>query len=131
MQDRPTAIELTETIREFLKTEILPNVEDPRIRFRTLVAMNALSILEREVALGEILLESEHIRLAHLLGRKMEVPASREALVEQVTSLNWDLAGVIRSGRTPPETLRCLKEIIAEKLAVASPRYLERYDDET
>ena len=50
MTDRPTAAELAEAVREFLEVEILPTLDDHRLRFRTLVAMNALSIVEREAA---------------------------------------------------------------------------------
>ena len=46
--DRPNARELATAVREFLEAEILPVVTDQRLRFRTLVAMNALSIVERE-----------------------------------------------------------------------------------
>jgi hypothetical protein len=35
-------------VREFLEAEILPALDDHRLRFRTLVAMNALTIVERE-----------------------------------------------------------------------------------
>jgi hypothetical protein len=48
MSDRPTAAELATAVREFLEEEILPTLDDHRLRFRTLVAMNALSIVERE-----------------------------------------------------------------------------------
>ena len=47
--DRPTAGELATAVREFLEAEILPTLDDHRLRFRTLVAMNALTIVEREV----------------------------------------------------------------------------------
>ena len=50
MTDRPTAAELAEAVREFLEAEILPTIGDHRLRFRTLVAMNALSIVQREAA---------------------------------------------------------------------------------
>jgi hypothetical protein len=46
--DRPSAGELAAAVREFLESEILPGLEDHRLRFRTLVAMNALGIVERE-----------------------------------------------------------------------------------
>lgn len=46
--DRPAAAELATAVREFLEAEILPVLDDQRLRFRTLVAMNALSIVERE-----------------------------------------------------------------------------------
>lgn len=46
--DRPTAAELAVAVHEFLEHEILPVVDDHRLRFRTLVAMNALTIVARE-----------------------------------------------------------------------------------
>jgi len=46
--DRPNASELATAVREFLEAEILPVLSDHRLKFRTLVAMNALSIVERE-----------------------------------------------------------------------------------
>jgi len=49
MSERPTAQELTEAIAEFLGGEILPILTDHRLRFRTLVAMNALGIVYREL----------------------------------------------------------------------------------
>jgi hypothetical protein len=48
MSDRPSAGELAAAVREFLESEILPTLDDPRLRFRTLVAMSALGIVERE-----------------------------------------------------------------------------------
>jgi len=50
VSDRPTAQELTEAIQEFLGGEILPLLTDHRLRFRLLVAMNALGIVHRELA---------------------------------------------------------------------------------
>lgn len=48
VHDRPAAGELVAATREFLELEILPTLDDHRLRFRTLVAMNALTIVERE-----------------------------------------------------------------------------------
>jgi hypothetical protein len=48
VHDRPVAGELAAAVREFLEQEILPVLDDHRLRFRTLVAMNALGIVERE-----------------------------------------------------------------------------------
>jgi Domain of unknown function (DUF6285) len=47
--DRPTAPELLEAVTEFLSSEVLPTVNDARLRFRTLVALNALGIAYREL----------------------------------------------------------------------------------
>ena len=130
MQDRPTAIELAESVREFLKAEILPSLQDPRLKFRTLVAMNALGILGRELTQEETILHSERERLGRLLGREPEMFGSLEDIKEQVAGMNPDLVQLIRVGDPPPGTLESLRQTAAEKLAVASPRYLERYSNE-
>jgi hypothetical protein len=98
--DRPTAVELVEATREFLESEILPTLTDQRLRFRTLVAINALGIAQRDLESGE----------QSLSGDELE-----------------ELARQIRSGVVPEGTLERLRAHVASKLRVASPRYLERY----
>ena len=49
MPDRPAAPELIEAVFEFLSGELLPTLDDHRLKFRTLVAMNALAIARREL----------------------------------------------------------------------------------
>ena len=98
MTDRPSAGELAAAVRAFLEEEILSAVDDPRLRFRTLVAMNALSIVERESPLPE------------------------EPSVE-----DWALARRIRAGEVRDGDLALLEEQVATRLRLASPAYLERY----
>ena len=99
MSERPTAQELTEAILEFLGGEILPTIEDPRLRFRTLVAMNALSIVFREL----------------------------ERLPLEDDTEQRELAARIRAGDVPPGTHERVKRDVAERLRIASPRYHETY----
>ncbi len=99
MSERPTAQELAEAIEEFLAGEILPTLADPRARFRMLVALNALGIVQRELT---------------------KLPASDDA--EQ-----RELATRIRAGDVPAGTLARVKADVAERLQIDSPRYLERY----
>lgn len=101
MTDRPSAAELVEATREYLEVEILPALDDPRLRFRTLVAINALGIAQRELESTE-----------------EEVLSSEEAA---------ELARRIRAGEIPEGALELLERQVAQKLRVASPRYLERY----
>jgi hypothetical protein len=97
--ERPTAQELAEAIEEFLAGEILPTLADPRVRFRMLVALNALGIVRRELE---------------------GLPASDDA--DQRV-----LAAQIRAGDVPAGTLARVKADVAERLRVDSPRYLDRY----
>ena len=114
MQNRPTAAELAEAVRSFLEAEIGPALEDPRLRFRALVAANALSILGRDLALGEELLREEVELLSGLLGMRGDAPG-----------LNEELCARIRRGDPPASTLATLRRIAGLKLRIASPRYLE------
>jgi hypothetical protein len=78
MSDRPTAGELAAAVREFLESEILPTLDDPRLRFRTLVAMNALGIVERESPPPE----DPDWELAHRI-RAGDVPDDALALLKE------------------------------------------------
>jgi len=127
MQDRPHAAELAQAVREFIETEVLPGIDDPRLRFRTLVAANGLGILEREIALGAPLVRREAGSLARLLGHADPLPDDLEELRRLVSDLNRELALRIRADDAPEGTLAHLLATVADKLRVASPRYLERY----
>jgi hypothetical protein len=100
MSERPTAQELTEAIVEFLGGEILPTLDDHRLRFRTLVAMNALGIVHRELA----------------------------ALPPEDDAVRSELARRIRAGDVDPGMLAQVKADVEARLRIASPRYLERYE---
>ena len=121
MSDRPSASELADAVREFLEAEGVPAAGDPRLRFRVLVAANALSILKRELELGDELLREEIALLRPLSG----APPSG-TLREQARALSAELSRRIRRGEVPRGTLEALRRIAELKLRVASPRHLER-----
>ncbi|HEY6203347.1 MAG TPA: DUF6285 domain-containing protein [Candidatus Limnocylindria bacterium] len=127
MQDRPHAAELAEAVREFIETEVLPQIDDPRLRFRTLVAANGLGILEREIAIGAQLVRREVSSLTRLLDRTDPLPDDPLELRRLAVDLNRELVRRIRAGDAPEGTLAHLLATVADKLRVASPRFLERY----
>ena len=102
MSERPTPDELVEAIEEFLAGEILPTLDDHRLRFRLLVALNALGIVERELT---------------------RLPPQSDA--EQ-----RELAARIRAGDVPAGTLARVKAGVEERLRIASPRFLDGYEGE-
>jgi hypothetical protein len=128
MQDRPNFIELLDSVRHFLETEIAPTLTDHRARFRTLVAMNALTILNREYQNEEGLRQDEAERLLKLLGKDQAMPSRSDELALTVTERNRELAALIRSGNAPEGTLAHLRHVGVAKLSVASPGYLKRYE---
>jgi uncharacterized protein DUF6285 len=121
MPDRPSASELLDAVREFLEAEVLPSVRDPRLRFRLLVAANALSIAKRDLESGDDLPREEIALLRPVAGAP---PPGTP--VAQALALSARLARRIREGDVPPGTLEALRQVAELKLRVASPRYLER-----
>ena len=101
MPDRPAAPELIEAVFEFLSGELLPTLDDHRLKFRTLVAMNALGIARRELEAGEEGMGEDELR---------------------------ELARRIRAGDVDDALRARLKEHVAEKLRVSNPAYLEKYE---
>jgi Domain of unknown function (DUF6285) len=128
MQDRPTSNELSEAVREFLEQEIVPTITDARLKFRVLVAMNALTMISREVNLEESQLQAEFSSLKSLLGQDVPSPDSFSSLKAMTTELNSELSSRIRSGNAPENVFAHLEDVTRAKLAVTNPAYLRRYE---
>lgn len=127
MQDRPTQREMVESAREFFEREVLPTIADPRLRFRALVALNALGIAEREMFAGDVFIDEELKGLRALFGEGGALPESRAAKEAEAWKLRKLLAARIREGTAPEGTGAFLEASIGFKLAIASPRFTSRY----
>jgi Domain of unknown function (DUF6285) len=102
VSDRPNALELIEAVTEFLASEVLPAATDHRLKFRTLVALNALGIAYRELEAGnDVGLTDEELR---------------------------ELSRRIRAGDVDEGMLALLEEHVAAKLRISNPSYLEKYE---
>jgi hypothetical protein len=115
MQDRPTAVELLEAIREFLERDVMTSAEG-RVRFHTRVAVNALGMLDRELRLGPDIDAAERQRLAALLGHDADLP-----------TLTAELARRIRDGSLDDrrdEVMVAVRESVRAKLLVSNPSYV-------
>ena len=107
--DRPTAGELIESVREWLERDVLA-ATDGRLHYHARVAINALSIVERELVVG---------------------PDQQAAHIDRLQSLGFandaELASAIRSGDLDdrmPEVREVVWQSVRDKLAVANPKYL-------
>jgi|GEM_PF-65254 len=134
MQDRPTAPELIAAVREFLQNEMLPAIGDQRLRFRTLVASNVLSIVERELAHEEVLLRDEWARLVALddtAAAPAQLPTGLAELRDDVRARTAALCVAIRAGAADEGPWRAavfahVQRSVAEKLLVNNPKYLDK-----
>ena len=114
-QDRPTAAELAQAVREFLERDVMPATEG-RVQFHTRVAVNALGMIERELNLGPELAAAESTRAAALLSHDGEPH-----------ELERELAAAIRSGALDDrraDVTAHVRATVREKLLVANPGYL-------
>ncbi|MFZ9628632.1 MAG: DUF6285 domain-containing protein [Ilumatobacteraceae bacterium] len=108
--DRPTAAELVESVREWLERDLLPATSG-RLQFHARVAMNALAMVERELALGSEMAERHAARLGRL-----------------GVADDAELAARIRSGDLDDrldEVRSLVWESVRDKLAVANPNYAD------
>ena len=107
--DAPTAVELLESVREWLGRDVIPST-DGRLRFHARVAANVLGMVEREIELG---------------------PAQEIAHSERLTRLgvtnDAELAAAIRNGEFADRAVELraeLRDSVLDKLAVANPGYI-------
>ena len=111
--DRPHAEELVASVREFLERDVMDATEG-RVQFHTRVAINALRMVERELAEGDVMAIEHQARL-DLLGAPDDA-ALAVAIREGTFDDRWD------------EVTLAVYESVVEKLRIANPGHLD--DDE-
>jgi Domain of unknown function (DUF6285) len=114
MQDEPTPIELIKAVADFLRNELAPQVGG-HTAFKMRVAINALDLVTRQLALQRSSDAAEAERLSQLLGRQ-----------GSLGELNRTLAGKIASGEADLQTpglAEHLWQTTMAKLAVDQPNY--------
>src|SRR3954464_10575792 len=112
MQDEPTPTELIKAVAEFLRNEVAPGVGG-HSAFKLRVAINALDLVTRQLALEASSDAAETERLSELLGM--------QGSLEELTRV---LAGRIASGKADLDTpglAEHLWQTTMDKLAVDQP----------
>ncbi len=128
MQDRPTAIELLTSVREFIEQDVMPGLEG-RKRFHALVSANVLAIVARELAGEETMLVAEWGRLRELLHGDDAEPSRLDDLKAGVDALTRRLCDRIRAGDADAgpfgDAVRAhVRATVVDKLRIANPKYL-------
>jgi hydroxymethylglutaryl-CoA reductase len=101
-------------VREFLADDVLPGTSG-RLSFHARVAANVVGIVERELARGA-----------------EQAERRRRALAPLGVASEAELASAIRAGELDDrsdEVVRVVVDGVADKLAVANPRYLAAVRD--
>ncbi len=144
MQNRPTAAELLQAVRELLTDEITPTIQDSGLRFKALIAANLLAITERELTQGESLMAAELARLRVLIqaaDTQVDNPETATHTVlpeglplpEQITRLNVILAAFIRNeqadtGDFAEQVYAHVKQTLADQLKISNPKFLAKFN---
>ena len=122
LQDRPSAAELLEAVREFLEHDVATATEG-RTAFHARVAVNALGIVERELVLGPSVDAPVIERLARLLDRSGTATELVADLAARIRDGSLDDRRDHVGGQVGDEVVEMVRDLVAAKLAVANPRY--------
>ncbi len=117
-QDRPNKAELLDAVIEYLTDRLFPPL-DGELAFHARVSANLLTILKRELELGESMDANELTRLRTLLQQEDGA----------LGDLTRDLAAQIRAGTLDDkrdDVLADVKRTVEDKLKVVSPKYSAR-----
>jgi len=115
-RNRPTDAELIEAVKEFLATEVEPEIGKSDVKFRLRVAMNVLGIVSRECLSGSAHDANERAVLQALLdSEKTDLDELNEAMCEQVRRGDFD--------DRHDELVDALTRVTLDKLSIDNPRY--------
>jgi hypothetical protein len=113
----PEATVILKAAVKYLEEELLPTLEGYH-RFKTLVTVNALNIVRRELEMREAQATAERVRLVALLGHDGDVER-----------LSRELAERIRDGSISiddPALRAHIRQSLADALAINNPKWLTR-----
>jgi hypothetical protein len=114
MQDEPTPSELIKAVADFLRNELTPQISG-HSAFKLRVAINALDLVTRQLALQGESDAAELARLSQLLGIEGSLFDLNRALAERIASGKADL--------NTPGLAEHLWQTTMDKLAVDQPNY--------
>jgi hypothetical protein len=116
VHDQPDAAEILRTVGEFLADELLPTLDDA-LAYRTRVAVNLVTILERQVRLGPTHEARERALLVDLVGQGDDLEGLNAALCRLLDEHPIPDADFDR------RVWAALRAVAEDKLAIARPGY--------
>src|ERR1700744_5869780 len=114
MQDEPTPEELIRAVADFLRNELAPEISGHNA-FKLRVAINALDLVTRQLALAQDSDAAETARLIRLLGEEGTLGGLNRMLADRIAKGEADLE--------TPGLAEHLWQTTVGKLAVDQPNY--------
>jgi uncharacterized protein DUF6285 len=131
MYDRPTIAELLEAVRTHLEKQVIPEIHDDRkLYYQTLVAVNVLRIIEREMQTGTEQIREEWLRLNYVQGVDTLLPSASGKAPDALADRNRKLCEEIKAGRYDylPQRAALFEHLLLttrQQLEVSNPKFLE------
>lgn len=131
MREQPTGEMLLQAARDALKNKVLPLLQGDAAadaKREVLMVMNAVSIAQRELQMGNAPDEAEWISLSSLLSQSSPESSSDSSL--NIAQANRDLAARIRAGLADPGTgahaavFAHLRRVGESRLQASNPKVL-------
>lgn len=135
MYDRPNAQELIDAVRLHLEQHVIPAARpNPRLYFQTLVAVNVLKIVGRELGLAEQHAAAEWVGLNLVQNVETLMPTHLSEIQAAIASRYRTLCADIRAGSYDETTRKQMlfehvKSVTMAQLQVANPKYLQQVLD--
>lgn len=114
MNAHPPASELLESVSHFLRDALLPSLSGAQA-FRLRISINAIDLVQREIAMQDAADEREHAGLSSLLGGEGSLEALRQSLCEKIASGAMTL--------DHPAVRQHLRATAIDRLAIDQPSY--------
>jgi Domain of unknown function (DUF6285) len=136
MHDRPTIQELLAAVQMHLETQISPAIRyDAKLHFHTLVAVNILKIVSREIDAGSAPLIAEWERLNGLQGTDIPLSETNKDIIIGLERRNELLCQAIRNGEydaAPSQAVLYahLMANIRAQLEISNPKFLQALSNE-
>src|SRR6266540_4259152 len=106
MYDKPSLSDLLDAVRLYLENAITPVIqEDRKLYYQTLVAINVLDIIERQIEMEAEHLRTEWKRLDFVQQTTIPMPPDPDDLRAALDERNRKLCGDINAGRYDTEQI--------------------------
>lgn len=136
MYDRPNITELLHAVRTHLEDQVIPTINSERkLYYQTLVAINVLRIVERELQTGQEPLRQEWQRLNFVQGITTPFPEDEATGRATLAERNRRLCEEISAGRYDymPQRAALFEHLMftaRAQLEIANPRFLQMLAEE-
>lgn len=124
-EEKDPKARLTDAIRERLETELIPKLQNSKVRSRTVVGMNVLAIAEKQIGKGQPANPEEWERLRHFVKDQPEVLKMVDTFEEAVAKVEAEIAVKVKDSEADEGKLRkgmmeIIRAVVLKKIAEAS-----------